>query len=59
MEVGRSGYARSAGCNGSVFYKMGIKSGENKSEYGSETERFSDHVLFWERSESDTSLNRV
>lgn len=45
MEVGKSGYARSAGCNRSVFYKMGIESSENKSEYGLEMERFSDHVL--------------
>lgn len=58
MEVGRSGYARSAGCNRSVLYKMGIKSSENKSEYGLEMERVSDHLLIWERSESDTSPNR-
>lgn len=59
MEVGRSGYVRSAGCNRSVFYKMGIKSSENKSEYGLEMERFSDHVLIWERSDYNSSPNRV
>lgn len=59
MEVGKSGYERSACSNRSVFYKMGIKSSENKSGYGLEMERFSDHVLIWERSEYDTSPNRV
>lgn len=46
-------------CNRSVLYKMGIKSSENKSEYGLKMERVSDHVLIWERSESDKSHNRV
>lgn len=59
MEVGRSGYARSADCNRGVFYRMGNKSSENKSEYGLEMERFSDNVLIWERSEYDTDQNRV